>query len=239
MNYSTQFLQDCDHEEADTRIALHLYDAINRGARNVLVRTVDTDVIVILMGLFYDINSSATATIWVAFGTGKNFRYYNINSIVQELGADKSQALPFFHTFSGCDTASQFHGKGKKPVWDAWKSYPSITASFAQIFNDPFKPITVQSELFKTLERFTCIIYDKTTEHDSVNDLRQESFSRHSKLIENIPPTQVKTIQYYFKPLFNISFYFVGSITSALQTSTLSMWYLESKFSVPARSTFT
>ena len=53
MNYSTQFLQDCDHEEADTRIALHLYDAINRGARNVLVRTVDTDVIVILIGLFF------------------------------------------------------------------------------------------------------------------------------------------------------------------------------------------
>ena len=96
MNYSTQFLQDCDHEEADTRIALHLYDAINRGARNVLVRNVDTDVIVILIGLFFDINSSATATIWVAFGTGRNFRYYNINSIVQALGADKSQALPFF-----------------------------------------------------------------------------------------------------------------------------------------------
>ena len=166
-------------------------------------------------------------------------RYYNINSIVQELGADKSQALPFFHTFSGCDNTLQFHGKGKKSVWYAWKSYPSITASFPQIFNDPFKPITVQSELFKTLERFTCIIYDKTTEHDSVNDLRQESFSRHSKLIENIPPTQVKTIQYYFKPLFNISFYFVGRFTSALQTSTLSMWYLESKFSMPARSTFT
>ena len=132
-------------------------------------------------------------------------RYYNINSIVQELGADKSQALPFFHTFSGCDTTSQFHGKGEKSVWDVWKSYPSITASFPQIFNDPFKPKTVQSELFKTLERFPCIIYDKTTEHDSVNDLRQES-SRHY-----IPPTQV---QYYFKPLFNIFFYFVGRFFS-------------------------
>ena len=77
MNYSTQFLQDCDHEVADTRIAVHLYDAINRGARNVLVRIVDTDVIVILIGLFFDINSAATATIMGCFGTGKNFRYYN------------------------------------------------------------------------------------------------------------------------------------------------------------------
>ncbi len=41
------------HEEADTRLALHLFDVINHGARNILVRTVDTDVIVILIGLFF------------------------------------------------------------------------------------------------------------------------------------------------------------------------------------------
>ncbi len=83
----------------------------------------------------------------------------------------------------------------KKSVWDARKSYPCITASFfAQIFSNPFKLITTQSEVFKDLERFTCIIYDKTTEHSSVNGLRQELFSRHSKLIENIPPTQVKKL---------------------------------------------
>ncbi len=153
VNYSTQFLQDCDHEEADTRLALHLFDAINHGARNILVCTVDTDVIVILIGLLFDINSSAiTTTIWVAFGTGRNFRYYNINNIINTLGADKSRALPFFHTFSGCDTTSQFHGKGKKSVWDAWKSYPCITASFAQIVSNPFKLITVQSEVFTALQ---------------------------------------------------------------------------------------
>ncbi len=195
VNYSTQFLQDCDHEEADTRLALHLFDAIDHGARNILVRTVDTDVIVILIDLFFYINSSAiTTTIWVAFGTGRNFRYYNINNIINTLGADKSRALPFFHTFSGCDTTSQFHGKGKKSVWDAWKSYPCITASFAQIVSNPFKLITVQSEVFTALERFTCIFYDKTTEHSSVNGLQKELFSRHTKLIENFTPTQVKKI---------------------------------------------
>ncbi len=33
-------------------MALHLLDAINNGARDALVRTVDTDVIIILVGLF-------------------------------------------------------------------------------------------------------------------------------------------------------------------------------------------
>ena len=59
-----------------------------------------------------------SATIWVAFGTGRNFRYYNINSIIRALGVNKSQGVPFFHTLSGFDT-SQFHGKGKNQY--GWK----------------------------------------------------------------------------------------------------------------------
>ena len=32
-----QHFQPCDHEEADTRIVLHLYDAVCQGAQNILV----------------------------------------------------------------------------------------------------------------------------------------------------------------------------------------------------------
>lgn len=192
VNYSSQCLQPCDHEEADTRIALHLYDAVNQGATNILVHTVDTDIIAILVGLFFNIHSPIN--IWVAFGTGKNFRYYSINSICQALGEEKSRALPFFHAFTGCDTTSQFHGKAKRSAWEAWKSYPPATMAFVRIFHEPFQPLTLQSGLFEILERFTCVLYDKTTALSSVNDLRQELFSRHSKLMENIPPTQVRLV---------------------------------------------
>ena len=69
-----------------------------------------------------------------------------------------------------------------------------ITASFAQIFSNSLEPIILHLELFKTLERFTCIVYDKSSEYGSVNNLKLQLFSRHSKLIENIPPTQVNII---------------------------------------------
>ncbi len=36
-------MPDCDHEEADTRLFVHLKDALGKGARRVLIRTVDTD----------------------------------------------------------------------------------------------------------------------------------------------------------------------------------------------------
>ncbi|KAG0719349.1 hypothetical protein GWK47_050662 [Chionoecetes opilio] len=43
----------CDHEEADTRIVVHLQDALESGCTTCLVRTVDTDVLVILIGKYH------------------------------------------------------------------------------------------------------------------------------------------------------------------------------------------
>ncbi len=48
-----------DHEEADTRMCIHIQDAMQKGAKKILLRTVDTDVIVILAGnFFFTINIS-------------------------------------------------------------------------------------------------------------------------------------------------------------------------------------
>ena len=47
-------MQRCDHEEADTKIVLHVQHALDKGCKQVFVRTVDTDVLVILIGLFDD-----------------------------------------------------------------------------------------------------------------------------------------------------------------------------------------
>ena len=46
-------MQACNHEQADTRILIHLHD---NGAATCLVRTVDTDVIVTIAGKFYDLH---------------------------------------------------------------------------------------------------------------------------------------------------------------------------------------
>ena len=46
----------CDHEDADSRMRVHLKDALDKDGRNILVGTVDTDVSVILIGLFYHLH---------------------------------------------------------------------------------------------------------------------------------------------------------------------------------------
>ena len=69
-----------------------------KGARSVLVRTVDTDVVVILVAQFHTFSLTWPGTsFWVAFGMGKHFQLLSI-SICEYLGEQKCRALPFFFT---------------------------------------------------------------------------------------------------------------------------------------------
>lgn len=97
-----QLMANSDHEEADTRIILHVMDSLERGSSKIMVRTVDTDVVVILIGQFHNIvDRYPNADIWIAFGTGKNFRYYNINTICAHLGKERSVAFLRFTLSQG------------------------------------------------------------------------------------------------------------------------------------------
>ncbi|XP_078356726.1 uncharacterized protein LOC144641563 [Oculina patagonica] len=126
-----QQMQSCNHEEADTRILVHVKDALAKGGRSVLVRTVDTDVVVILIAQFHMLSSTwPGSTFWVTFGMGKTFQLLSVNSICDYLGEEKCRALPFSHAFTGCDTTSAFLGKGKKSAWEACNCVPRGNRGF-------------------------------------------------------------------------------------------------------------
>ncbi len=74
--------------------------------------------------------------LWIAFGTGKHFRFLPIHEIADTLGPQKCMALPFFHSLTGCDTVS-FFGKSKKTACNTWKSYDSVTPAFCALANTP------------------------------------------------------------------------------------------------------
>ena len=148
-------MSQCDHEEADTRIRVHLQDALTKGAHNFLISTVDTDVIVVLVCVYFQLYSLfPDISILVGFGAGKHFKCYNINSIAEILGEQASTALPFFHSFTGSDTTSQFLGKGKKSAWESWKAYPEATVAFRFAFDHPFQILDLKSPQMKLLEDF-------------------------------------------------------------------------------------
>ena len=84
-------LVPCSHEEADTRLFLHVADAVKTGYRKLLVRTVDTDVVVVAIAT---LNRTKPDELWVAFGTGGHFRFIPIHEVAAAVGPRKSDNLP-------------------------------------------------------------------------------------------------------------------------------------------------
>ena len=90
-----------------------------------------------------------SADIWVAFGTGKSYTLYSIFHICASLGYHKSQALPVFNAFTGCDTISSFRGKGKKSAWNAWQACDDVTETFIHLACNHLRFSTLILTIFK------------------------------------------------------------------------------------------
>ena len=64
----TPEISPCVHEEADTRLILHPSDCARQGIDNIILRTVDTDVVVLAIANF---RPPQISRLWIAFGVGK------------------------------------------------------------------------------------------------------------------------------------------------------------------------
>jgi len=71
-------LQPCNHTEADTLILLHLTHSANQGYQIALLRTVDSDVVILVIHWFASIGLSE---LWACLGAGKKIRDINIHTI--------------------------------------------------------------------------------------------------------------------------------------------------------------
>jgi len=65
-------LVPCNHEEADSRMLLHASHAAQHGHHAILIRTVDTDVVVLAVSPAQELQPEDK--LWLAFGTGQTFR---------------------------------------------------------------------------------------------------------------------------------------------------------------------
>ena len=194
---SSNGMPNCNHEEADTRMVVHVQHALQQGLQTIEIRTVDTDVIVILAGVFYELRKIQPQTdIRIAFGVGKNYRFISINAICSTLGEMRSQALPVFHALTGCDTTSALKGKGKKSAWQAWQACDEVTETFVHLSANPFMNLDTDSSYFTSIERFIVVLYDRTSPLTLVNDAREELFCKRNRSVDRLPPTQDALLQH-------------------------------------------
>ena len=62
-------LTHSNHEEADTRIFVHVADAAKQGHRSIVVRTNDSDVVILVVSPFIQLGDKIDE-LWLAFGVG-------------------------------------------------------------------------------------------------------------------------------------------------------------------------
>ena len=84
---SNNLMPDCNHKEADT-VVVHMSHALEQGMKTIKVRTVDTDVITILTGAFFELAMiQPQVDIRVAFGMGKITSFTDQQHMFQPWGA--------------------------------------------------------------------------------------------------------------------------------------------------------
>ena len=163
-------LNPCGHEEADTPKMLHVaHDEHSK----ILIQTVDTDVVAIVMRIFQLLK--ALQQLWIAFGTGKSFRYLAIHEIAADMGSQKALALPMFHALTGCVTVSAFTSHGKRTAWITWNSFPELTKALLSL---SFMPHSIPEETMKIIERFVILMYDKTSRCTDIDKARRKMFAK-------------------------------------------------------------
>lgn len=205
----------CSHEEADTRIIVHVKHALFNGMKNIEVRTVDTDVVVILTGHFPKLqNETNLNDIYVLFGAGKHLRRYSLKAICSRLGEDKALSLPFWVSFTGCDDTSCFRGKGKKTAWKIWLAFPEVTSAFKDICSKPFTPVTANSEVFSKLQRFVVLLYSPTSSILTVNEARMDMFCHKKQNMECLPPTENALLCHANRAVFRASIWMTADISN-------------------------
>ena len=87
-------LTPCNHEEADTRVFLHVKDMTIQGHRKMVIRTVDTDVMVLAVSVYELLQEMEE--LWVDFGAGKNRKFFPIHETLEHIGEYKLVVCPSF-----------------------------------------------------------------------------------------------------------------------------------------------
>lgn len=156
------------HEEADTLIAFHI-GRVKRGT--VVVRSSDTDVAVVLTALA---PRKPDMSIIMDYGSGNTRRFIDISSIAREL--EKQQpgicdALPGFHSLTGCDFTSSFYKKGKK------KPFEILTTDQDNQYLGGIQSLNSSDVDYESIKAYVCRIYGAKRRRD-IDEARYDSFMK-------------------------------------------------------------
>lgn len=161
-------------EEADTRLILHAEDACRKGYERVVLQCRDTDVLVLAVGF----REWLPREIWMYNGAKAKRPYVPVHKM--NLPDEVVKSIIAFHAMTGCDTVSQFAGRGKKTAWKAFREEPETLSLLGSRDLTP--------EVRAAAEKFACMLYIEDC--DSINEARHKIFVQGKKSLGALPPTK-------------------------------------------------
>ena len=109
-----------NQEETDTLTVLYLNYAAKIGFKAAVIRTPDTDILMILLHDAQNI----PLTVYVDIGTGKNRTLVNVSDLADSLGNDYCTMALGLYVYTGENATSAFRGKGKLGPLKKFQSQP-------------------------------------------------------------------------------------------------------------------
>lgn len=176
-----------NHEEADTRMLLHILSAKEEGYTDCVISCKDTDVLVLLVHFFNELNIN------LYMQTAVN-KIIDIKSI--QLHEDIKGNLLLFHALTGCDVTSQFRGIGKKT---AWKTYEINYHLLSSTRSEPF-----DENKFEDLQKFVMLLYSNASTGvcNTIDCLRAKMSTKVA--IDKLPPTSDALRQHCLRTVYQM-----------------------------------
>ena len=129
---------DCNHLEADYRLVQFLYRLVAEGYTRVLVRTGDTDVIIIVTGHMKRLlEQNPSCQVTALFCSPTSVDYIDINKIANWVGLQYCMGFMLLYTFTGCDSTPSFSYHGKTKWLDFYLSDDECKGTFELLCRNP------------------------------------------------------------------------------------------------------
>ena len=201
-------VRPCEAEEADQRLVRHTLNLVLNGYESILVRTIDTDVLVLLISHIGQIELGDVNIYAYLINSDK---YYDIRGIIHKLEAGICRALPFFYAFSGCDTVSSFYGKGKCKAYDAWLNSTqkaNLTEVFIQLGESP---VEITPEQMDVIESYMLELYGSRA--ITLVNARLDKFNKSTDNdLRSLPPSKDALRQHVLRACYQAGFLWRQSV---------------------------
>ena len=102
-------------------------------------------------------------------------------------------------------TVSVFGRKNKLTAWATWQVFDEATPVFAR-YSKTYHSFDPHEDSVWVIERFTCLLYDRASTVEDVNNCWQKFFTNRGQSVDDIPPTRDALVQHIRRAIYQAGY---------------------------------